>query len=357
MLDKLKLSSQRWLIHQLGRQWLEYFFSNSMNALTEKIDPFLWTYNCKAQIIAIHQETSDTKTFVLLPNQHFKPALAGQHIELFIDLNGERLSRCYSLSSINTTSVAITVKSQPKGKVSSWLHDNATVGQVLDISSPRGDFVYKGQKKLLFITAGSGVTPCYSMLQNLQNRNECPDIEFYYRSRSSAETIFHTQLTNKACISYSRPLAIDSQNNILPAQLLQAYPDLHQRHIYLCGPSAFKQEVIECLESFAYDLCNLEVENFESFDSTPVADIALQQDVTVSINSQNIRFVIKAEDSHKSILEAAEDAGIEMRHGCRSGMCGSCKTHLVAGNVSGNKIGRSIYPCTAYAASTELILA
>ena len=75
MLNKLFLRlldiMHPWLLQTLGRDRMEYIASNTTNELTRKIDPFLWTYDCKAKVIGIRQETADTKTFVLLPNQKF----------------------------------------------------------------------------------------------------------------------------------------------------------------------------------------------------------------------------------------------------------------------------------------------
>lgn len=80
------------------------------------------------------------------------------------------------------------------------------------------------------------------------------------------------------------------------------------------------------------------------------------EDVSVRLKSQNVSFVIKAQDCGQSILEAAEAQGVQMEHGCRTGMCGTCRTNLVSGSVSGNHLGKTIYPCTAYATSRELVL-
>lgn len=159
-------------------------------------------------------------------------------------------------------------------------------------------------------------------------------------------------------LSYSRlPADIVTPSTI--DQLISAYPDIKQ-HIYLCGPELFRNDVIHYLESIDYDFENLDVEQF----TLPVQpalqesnkNSVLEGDVEVTLKSQNINFVIPAQDCNKTLLEAAEEQGVVMEYGCRSGMCGSCKTNLLSGEVSGNKIGRSIYPCTAYPASNQIVL-
>lgn len=361
MLNSLRDFIHPWTIQYLGRDWLEYVASNTINVVTEKIDPFIWTYDCKAKILEIRQETADTKTFVLLPNQHFKQPLPGQHIELTLDAEktGAIVSRCYSLSEINGNTVSITVKHNREGVVSNWLHERAKAGMMLNISSPRGRFVYRDQKKLLFICAGAGITPCFSLLKALDNSPNRPDIAFYYRSRTPGETIFKKQLDQTSNgsgvdISYSRQA--DAGVSTLPNQLLEAYPDLKDRAIYLCGPEPFKKDVLDYLTSIEYDMNKLEIEHFARIDSGIDSTRQLDEDVTVYLKSRNISFVIEAKDCGKTLLEAAEDKGIHLEHGCRSGMCGTCRTILISGQVSGNQLGKSIYPCTAYPASACVVL-
>ena len=113
--------------------------------------------------------------------------------------------------------------------------------------------------------------------------------------------------------------------------------------------------MVQYLESIDYDMTKLEVEMF-SLPNNIQQTRKLDEDVSVRLTARNINFVIPAKDCDKTILEAAEEQGIHMEHGCRSGMCGSCKTNLVSGEVSGNKIGNSIYPCSAYPASSQLVL-
>ncbi len=359
-----------WLIKSLGRDRLEYVASNTLNEVTKEIDPFIWTYDCKAKIIAIRQETEDSKTFVLLPNQHFTNAIAGQHIEFFLNAaNSKKVaSRCYTLSEISPETVSITVKLNPEGEVSSWLHDSAKVGMVFDISLPRGKFVHRDQEKVLFICAGSGITPAFSMINKLlenSNKENSREIGLFYRTQTPENTIFSSRLTElegtnnnlKVELSYSR-LPVDVVTHSFIDQLISAYPDIKQQHIYLCGPELFRNDVIHHLESIDFDMDNLDIEQFTlpTLQKDQQGIRKLDEDVTVTLKSQNINFVIPASDCDKTILEAAEEQGIVMEHGCRSGMCGSCKTNLVSGEISGNKIGRSIYPCTAYPASNQIVL-
>ncbi len=355
MLKTVMTTAHGLMIKMLGRDRLEYVASNTMNVLTQKLNPFIWSYDCQAKIIEIRQETDDTKTFVLLPNQHFKQAISGQHIELAVAVDASKTltKRCYTLSEINQHTVSITVKHQPQGKLSNWLHTQAKIGDCFNISSPRGAFVYKQQEKILFICAGSGITPGFAMLNDLLKNKTSVDIEFYYRSRSLKQTIFQKalSLTGKVDFSYS-----EQDDHSVMALQLAAYSDIKHRSIYLCGPEPFKNNVIQFLESINYDFDQLTIEQFTMPSLATTSIRKYDEDVSVFIKSQNIGFTIKADDCSQTILEAAEAQGIEMEHGCRTGMCGTCRTNLVSGSVSGNQLGKTIYPCSSYAASKELVL-
>ncbi len=371
MLNKLLTALHPWLIKTLGRDRLEYIASNTTNEVTKKVDPFIWTYDCKAKVVEVRQETADTKTFVLLPNQHFSEPVAGQHIELTSIGPNSDSARCYTLSEITPETVSITVKLNPEGEVSPWLHNHVEVGQIFKISSARGKFIHRDQQQVLFICAGSGITPAFSMINHIlaqPNESLAGEVGLFYRTQSPENTIFSQRLAQlesankqvKIELSYSR-LPVDVVTPSFIDQLIAAYPDIKQQHIYLCGPELFRNDVIHYLESIDFNMDNLDIEQF----TLPVLQKGLQQgqlgikldeDISVTLKSQNINFVIPASDSDKTILEAAEEQGIVMEHGCRSGMCGSCKTNLVSGEVSGNKIGRSIYPCSAYPASNKIVL-
>lgn len=361
MLGKMKQKLHPLLIKHLGRDRLEYFASNTMNIATQAFDSFIWSYQCQAKIIEVRQETADTKTFVLLPNQHFKQPLPGQHIEITVDTDnsGSPTARCYTLSEIQQDTVSITVKNNPDGKVSSWLHQYGRAGMILNISSPRGQFIYRSQEKLLFVSAGSGVTPCFAMLKALESTKKPVDIAFYYRTRNPEQTIFQKQLeqTNQSVtvnFSYSQPKDTSSQAH-LPHQLAEMYPDINDRHIYLCGPESFKNEVVAHLQSTGYDLDNLQVENFRPPEVSVDESSRLEGRASVLLKERNIQFEIDAQ-TNQTILEAAESQGIQLEHGCRTGMCGTCRTRLISGKVSGQQLGNSIYPCTSYPASSKIVL-
>lgn len=362
----LSNAMNRWLpglMARVGRDRLEYFFSNTMNTFTLRLSSFFWTYDCKARIIAIRRETEDTQTFTLLPNQYFQDPIPGQHVEIRVQnpRTGELLARNYTISAAGDMTIDITVKHKAGGAMSTWLNQHAALGDEVGISQPRGRFIFQNQRKILFVCAGSGVTPCFAMADAQLGQQNAADLAFFYRSRSPANTIFHDKLIAlKPRLALTFSFSDDEPPEVLKkgmlTQIETSFPDFMDRHIYLCGPENFRDELIAALTDRGFDLKQLTLENF-----TPVATAAptgetVEGTVTVTLTARNLSFEIDARHQGMSLLEAAEANGVEMEHGCRTGMCGTCRTHLLSGEVSGNQIGNCIYPCTSYPRSREIVL-
>ncbi len=355
VLGQLALLAEVWALKAFGREWLHYITSNTMNAVTTRLAPFFWTYECQARVIGVRHETHDAITIELLPNQHFSQARAGQYIELVVVINGQVHSRCYSLSRLGRHGVAITVKRKQGGLVSSWLFDHARRGMVFSVSRPQGSFVYQGQQKLLMISAGSGITPCYALANEILAEAPSADVAMIAQFKTDADVIFSSGLQRLAqlCrveIALSQSAGTVKQDVIA---CLEQSPELLGRDIYLCGPAGFMDKVVGYLTSKNYNLARLQVERF-NFDGYALAG---EQSLSeIYFQAHNATVHMTEADRGKTLLEIAEAHGIELEHGCRAGMCGSCKCHLVHGEVSGNQLGIAVYPCTAYPASTKLVI-
>ncbi|MBK8973284.1 MAG: 2Fe-2S iron-sulfur cluster binding domain-containing protein [Hahellaceae bacterium] len=362
----LSNAMNRWLpglMARVGRDRLEYFFSNTLNTFTPRLSSFFWTYDCKARILDMRQETEDTRTFTLLPNQHFQNPVPGQHVEIRVrnPRSGEVLARNYTISAAGEMTIEITVKHKAGGDMSTWLHQHAAVGDEVELSQPRGRFVYQHQPKLLFVCAGSGVTPCFAIAEALLGQTNPADLAFFYRSRSPANTIFHDKLIAlKSRLALTFSFSDDEAPAVLEkgmlAQIETAYPDFMDRHIYLCGPEGFRDALLEDLKARNFDLAHLTLENFTPTQAPVAPGESVEGTVTVRLTARNLSFEMNEAHQGMSLLEAAEANGIEMEHGCRTGMCGTCRTHLLEGEVAGNQIGNCIYPCTTYPRSQEIVL-
>ena len=351
----------RWALKRLGRQWVDYLASNTMTEFNRRHNDFIWTYELKALIVGVKHEADGVKTFTLLPNQHWKHMKAGQHIEVSAVVDGQRVSRYYSLSPMQRGRFTITVKRVDGGVLSNWLHEHAKAGMALTIHHPEGQFVYRQQRKLLFICAGSGITPCYSMIRECQDLATPPDMALYAQFSHTTDTIFADALTQwksqfDVRVAYSQE-AHQPGKLLHAASLREQYPDLDERDVYLCGPQGFMDHVISRLTREGFDLSRLHCERFvmQDFSEAPLADF---DPVGAEVYFQHIdtHVCLTADDKGKTLMEIAESRDLHLEVGCRQGMCGTCKLTMKSGHVSGNVLGQAVYLCSAYPASRKLVL-
>lgn len=333
-------------------------------------------------------ETHDVKTFRFVPEPprlfSYKP---GQFVTLDLTIDGKRVKRSYSISSTPTRphTLDITVKrvspptdiaNAPPGLVSNWLHDNLTVGSQVKITGPMGKFtcVDRPAKKLLFISAGSGITPMMSMSRWLCDLGTDVNLIFIYSTRSRRDFIFRHELESMAARYGNFKLAVTT-TGLEPGQAWQGYtgrltelmlqaiaPDLQERTIYICGSNSFMADVKNRLQTLNFPMENYYEESFGSPPKKKPKSISSESSLTsvstpeldpetskpepeniTSVKSSEERSpVIVLETSGKAIagdredtiLEIAEQEGIELPSGCRMGACGACKLPLLSGKVN-----------------------
>ncbi len=228
---------------------------------------------------AIRVETADVKTFVFRCPDFVALAFEpGQFITLSLTIDGQRLSRCYTLSSTPTRpfSLAITVKCVPGGPVSNWLHDHLEVGSRLQASGPAGIFTPVGHpvRRLLYLSAGSGVTPLMAMTRAAFDLGSDPDIAFVHSARTPRDIIFRDELAHlQATQPGLRVFAIceapgaeaDWQGALgrLDLPLLERLvPDFREREVFICGPQGYMDAVQRTLQEGGFDLAHFHQESF-----------------------------------------------------------------------------------------------
>lgn len=252
---------------------------------------------CCARII---QETADVKTFCFIAEPpvlfNYKP---GQFITLDLEIGGESINRSYSISSTPSRphTLEITVKRvpppedaplSPPGMVSNWLHDNISVGDWINVSGPLGKFtcVNHPSEKVLFISAGSGITPMMSMTRWLYDTAASCDVIFFHNARTPEDIIYQKELETlsqrmarfKLVISLSRRQGHHSWAGLtgrLNAPMLELIaPDFRDRTVYVCGPNPFMEGAKSLLASLNFPMEQYHEESFggkkpKSAPSTP----------------------------------------------------------------------------------------
>ena len=161
--------------------------------------------------------------------------------------------------------------------VSNWLAENLHIGERVEISGPKGKFCLvpgKIPKKILFLGAGSGVTPLMSMARWLFDVSANVDVKFFNSVRTSRDIIFEKEielLTSR--YRMFSPIIITTTREhedewvgltgrINQSMLLRIAPDLTERHVYMCGPEGFMEAVRAILKDIGFDLSKLHTESF-----------------------------------------------------------------------------------------------
>ncbi|MEC6796458.1 hybrid-cluster NAD(P)-dependent oxidoreductase [Photobacterium sp. S4TG1] len=262
--------------------------------------------------------------------------LPGQHLPLQLEINGEFITRYYTLSSSPSRPgrYAISVKRIDDGRVSNWLHQHFQVGDVLAADKPGGDF-HLGihTDKLLLLSAGSGITPMLSMLRYLSDNDNIRDVVFYHQCSTEADIPSAQelrQLENKhpsldLRIVLSQPLRDwQGESGRLSLSHLAMISDLDQRQVFVCGPNAFMDAAKKLLLKMGVSPARYHQETFGPLRASSVKKQAL----TLNINGY-----IFSGNNQQTLLEQAETAGLVLDYSCRAGFCGACKVTLTSGQV------------------------
>jgi ferredoxin-NADP reductase len=238
--------------------------------------------------VQIITETDDVKTFSFVAEP---PVLftyqPGQFVTLNLEVNGKLIKRPYSISSSPSRphTLDITVKRIPvpadepdtlSGLLSNWLHDQSEIGSKIKIRSPMGKFTCFANPapKLLFISAGIGITPMMSMSRWLCDTASEVDIIFFHSVRSPRDLIFRSELELMAARYPNFKLAVTVtgsktgsswlgyRGRLNESMLSVIAPDFERRNIYVCGSNSFTTTVKSLLEEVGFPMENYYEESF-----------------------------------------------------------------------------------------------
>ncbi|UYM04380.1 hybrid-cluster NAD(P)-dependent oxidoreductase [Solicola gregarius] len=291
--------------------------------------------------------THDIKSFTFaLPRPlRFQP---GQYVTLTVHVGGRPTERCYTISSPPTRpdTFTITVKRVPGGPVSNWLHDHIAVGDTIDVQGPLGQFSTANHPaaRYLFLSAGSGITPLMSMTRAMYDRGEPADVVFVHNARSPRDIVFRRELETMATEPFLSVAAIceeDAPDEAWPGlrgrltlpTLLRLAPDLYEREILTCGPPPYMSAVREMLRTAGVDPARCHEESFELAPPSRTPAAALDDPpVGHSVELRRSGRTVSC-DGATTILEAVSRAGVVVPSSCGEGVCGTCKSTMLAGRV------------------------
>jgi ferredoxin-NADP reductase/MOSC domain-containing protein YiiM len=325
-----------------------------------------WTGFQGLEVASIKRESATVASFYLAPRSGGAPIVApraGQYLTLRLRARGGEqppVIRSYSLSSVGVEhGYRISVKQEPDGAGSGFMHEHVHPGDVLDVAAPRGNFALRdGEGPVVLLSAGIGATPMLAMLHALAEADTQREVWWLHGARSGREHAFADEVDRllgslshaHRIVAYSRPTADDAAARRfdtpgrLTVETIQSAGVPVDADYYLCGPEAFMRSLSAGLTAHGVRPEQISTETFG-----PIA-VAAPGIVGGSARTPHppdgppgdgpaVTFArsgltVAWEPGYASLLELAEACDVPVGFGCRTGVCHYCETEMLTGEVT-----------------------
>ena len=307
------------------------------------------------RVARVIEETPDARSFVVEILPELSEAFAyqaGQHLTFKIPFQGRDLLRCYSLASSPDceNEHKVTVKRIEGGRVSNWMNDNVSAGDVVHVLPPAGRFVLReAECPLVLFSGGSGITPVIALIKSALARTGRL-MKLVYANRDAASIIFAAELDELRARHADRLEVVHSLDDrdgyLTPARVSAQVAGHAGAHFYVCGPGGFMQAVEQGLDAagFPRDAVFRElfvspeddVSTAEELASTAEADAGAAGCETLLVTVDGASHELAYEPG-KTVLQTARDAGVQPPFSCEDGYCSCCMAKLIEGEVKMRK--------------------
>jgi ferredoxin-NADP reductase/DMSO/TMAO reductase YedYZ heme-binding membrane subunit len=341
------------------------------------------TWTGQLRVIQVFDETPEVRTFRLastsgkgLPFDFFP----GQFVSLTLDIDGQKIRRSYTIASAPTRNgyCELTVKREPNGLASRHLHDAVKLGDLLEVRAPAGKFKFTGAEadSVVFVAGGVGITPLMSQIRYLTDVSWPGDIYLVFTVKTERDIIFRDELDAlrrrhpnlHVTVTLTRADGAGwsgERGRITPALLSRVVPAIAARRVLICGPTEMTNPTRQMLRDLGVPDKAIQVESFKSPSraTSPETPLPWTNGLTMKVAATNLAEVSKdhtngapkpateaGEDglatvtfarsgksapvhAGQTVLESAEALGVRIQYECRAGICGQCKTKILAGQV------------------------
>lgn len=288
--------------------------------------------------------------------------LPGQHVILRAAIDGIDTRRNYSITSGPDEPISVAIRWQKQGRFSTFAR-TIRAGDEIQATAPAGRFVYSGERSLLLVAAGSGITPILSIAKHALEAGA--NVVLLYGNRTSESTMFKAQLSglkDQNLSNFSLFHVLSRQSGSLPA--LSGRIDTKKVRLFarngiidtgkfdgkfICGPGSMIQDVADTLSELGFDRKLIHFERFAppgrrrpAPQDAPAAG-TVGRGVRISAVLDGVKREFTMEDGDGNVLAAALRQGIELPHSCRGGMCCTCRCHVIEGG-SEMEVNYSLQP-------------
>jgi ferredoxin-NADP reductase len=300
----------------------------------ELINPLWSTRELRGRIERIDAETDNAATVLIKPGYRWDGHLPGQYLRIGVDIGGRRYWRAYSLTSDPQREdgfISITVKNVDEGKVSPYLVRRGRPGAIVGLGGVEGDFILPDEvpEKLLFVSAGSGITPIMSMIRSLAHQDDLNDTVLLHSARHEDDVIFGQELrdiakSNKGFVLHEQHTRDNGRMG--PTDLDRLCADWTEREAFVSGPA----DMLEALADHWDEHGDRDKLHMERFQPVLAKDIEEGKGGTIVFKKSDCKTEC---DGATPILVAGEEKGLELPYGCREGICHTCVGTLISGSL------------------------
>jgi ferredoxin-NADP reductase len=321
----------------------------------------------------VFQETPDVRTFRLVstagPRLPFD-FLPGQFLNVSFVIDGKKVNRSYTIASSPTRvgSCELTVKREAKGTASRHLHDSVGAGTLIDVYAATGRFTFTGAEadSLVMIAGGVGITPLMAKIRYLTDIGWTGHIYLVFSVKTERDIIFRDELDYlrsrfpnlHVTVTLTRAEGSGGgweRGRISPELLDRVVPQIRARRVHICGPTEMTELTRQMLQGLGVPAESIKSESFASpgraaVVSGGVVSGGVVDDIARPLTTHHLPLTTRVNgaraltfarsgkslhiSAHKTVLEAALDLGVSINYDCRAGICGQCKTKLLAGHVT-----------------------
>ncbi len=294
------------------------------------------------RVLATFAETAEIRTFRLERPEGFAFE-AGQFVMVRVPVENAAIVRCYSITSAPETSGYLEISVRNQGMVSRLLHETLRAGATLEVNGPGGAFVYPhGDRPIVLLAGGIGITPLLSMLRHGLACEPRRSITLILSAKTEAHVPFRDELSvlkrrhpqfRLAVSLTAAPGDARFLEGRIGRSIIERVAEQPLQCVYMiCGPEPMIDGLRDVLiEDMGVPAAQVHFEKFEAATSLTAEATTPRTRLTLRDRKRTIDVA-----EGQTVLDAIEGAGESIPSMCRVGVCGTCRMHLLAGNVSGD---------------------
>lgn len=308
----------------------------------ELFDPTAVSDETVGTISAIEHPTERSVRVHIRPNSRWQGSLAGQYVEVSMEINGRRQRRMFSPAQSQHVIGALefTMAVNPDGRLTRHLKTMANVGDRVVLGDAAGSFHLPSERPahLVLISAGSGITPVLAMLRTLVDERYTGRLDFIHYCRGPADALYAEALNRlRGTLPGLRIHVIHTRaggEHFHAGQLQQMVPDYARAHTFVCGPAP----LLEATRALFDDDGIAERLHQEAFGlAMPTSGAEADDETGGAVYFQRSKRQLDSDGN--TLLEQAEKAGLTPEHGCRMGVCFACSCKKTSGRVRDLRTG------------------